>query len=203
MERVDPNTMTEVAYQFSWTAIITHWVIALTMFGLTGLGFWMVDLGYYHSWYVAAPDLHKSIGLCLGFVMIFSVTWRLMTPRADPLPSHTHLERILSRTMHLSLTLIIFATIVSGYLISTAEGVGIVVFELFEIPAMGALFDNQAHNAGLIHRYAAYTVTVLVLFHIAAALKHHMIDKDETLTRMLVRKRKTTKTESQPLHNRN
>ena len=187
-EIVDPNTMTKTTHQFSWTAIITHWVIALAIFGLVVLGYWMVDLGYYDSWYVAAPALHKSIGLCLAAVMVFSVIWRLTKPRADPLPTHTYLERILSQAMHLSLTLIIFLIIVSGYLISTGEGAGIEVFELFEVPALGSFFENQEHNAGLIHKYAAYTIAVLVLFHTLAALKHHFVDQDATLRRMIGRK---------------
>jgi cytochrome b561 len=188
--------MTETTHQFGWVAIITHWIIALAVFGLFGLGYWMVDLGYYDSWYVAAPNLHKSVGLCLLVVMIFSVIWRLTHARADPLPTHTHLEQILSRAMHFSLTLMIFLVIVSGYLISTSQGVGIEVFELFEVPGFGSFVEDQEHNAGLIHKYAAFIVTALALFHIMAALKHHIIDKDETLTRMLVRKRKAATTTS-------
>ena len=73
----------------------------------------------------------------------------------------------------------------SGYLISTADERGISVFGLFEVPGFGSLIDNQEDLAGVVHKYAAYLVIGLTLLHAAAALKHHFIDKDETLTRML------------------
>ncbi len=175
--------------QFSWTDIISHWVIATTIFGLFGLGYWMVDLGYYDSWYVTAPDLHRSIGICLLAVMIFSVLWRLTHARAEPLESHTYLERILGHIMHFLLTFTIFLIIVSGYLISTANGRGIEVFQMFEVPGFGSFIENQEDFAGLIHKVTAYGMMGLVLLHFLAAVKHHLIDKDETLTRMLVRRR--------------
>ena len=58
---------------YGWLTIIIHWLVALTFFGLFALGFWMVDLTYYDSWYKTGPDLHKSIGLSLFALMLFRV----------------------------------------------------------------------------------------------------------------------------------
>ncbi len=170
---------------YDWVSIILHWSVALIVFVLFGLGFWMVDLDYYHAWYHPAPELHKSIGIFLFALMAFRLFWRFKSTKPTPLENHTKLEKRLGPIVHQLLYLIIFVVIISGYLISTADGRGIVVFELFEIPALGELFEKQADKAGLIHQYIAYALILIVLLHALAALKHHFFDKDKTLLRML------------------
>ena len=77
---------------------------------------------------------------------------------------------------------------IAGYLISTAEGVGIPVFGLFEVPALITNLPDQADVAGVVHLYLAWTVVIFAGLHGLVALKHHFIDRDATLTRMLGRK---------------
>ncbi len=79
----------------------------------------------------------------------------------------------------------LFAVMIAGYLISTADGVGIPVFGLFEIPAVVSGLPDQADNAGVVHLYLAWVLVVFAGLHGVAALKHHFIDRDATLTRML------------------
>ena len=76
----------------------------------------------------------------------------------------------------------------AGYLISTADGVGIPVFGLFEIPALVSGLPDQADVAGVVHLYLAWVLVVFAGLHGLAALKHHFIDRDATLVRMLGRK---------------
>ncbi len=170
---------------YGWLTITIHWLVALTVFGLFGLGYWMVDLGYYDSWYKTGPALHKSIGMTLLGLMLFRVIWRVKQVQPTAPSSHTSLEKKLGHSMHKILYFLIFFIMMSGYLISTADERGISVFGLFEVPGFGSLINNQEDLAGFIHKYAAYLVIGLTLLHAAAALKHHFIDKDETLTRML------------------
>lgn len=77
----------------------------------------------------------------------------------------------------------------SGYLISTAEGRGVSVFGWFEVPAVISDLPNQATLAGNIHWYSALLLILLAAGHALAALKHHFIDRHDTLTRMLKPKR--------------
>jgi cytochrome b561 len=170
---------------YDWLTILLHWSVALLVFGLFILGFWMVDLDYYHGWYHPAPELHKSIGICLFGLMIFRVIWRVKQGKPTPLDSHNVIEKRLASLVHHLIYFCIFITLISGYLIATADGRGIEVFELFEIPAFGELFEKQADKAGLIHQYVAYALILIVFLHGLAALKHHFIDKDKTLLRML------------------
>ena len=75
--------------------------------------------------------------------------------------------------------------LVSGYLISTAEGAEIHVFDWFSVPATITDITFQEDRAGLAHKYSAYFILGLTLIHALAALKHHFYDRDATLMRML------------------
>jgi len=166
-------------------SIILHWLVALSVFSLFGLGFYMVDLDYYSTWYQTAPDLHKSIGICLFAVMVLRALWRNIQPTPEHLPSHSKLERRIGHITHISLYIIFFLICISGYLITTADGRGIEVFGLFTVPSLGEFIQNQEDIAGSIHEWLAYSIIALSGLHALGALKHHFIDKDATLKRML------------------
>jgi cytochrome b561 len=168
-------------------AIALHWLSALLVFTLFGLGLWMVELTYYHTWYHQGPALHKGLGFTLFVLVMVRVIWRHLSPPPPPLPSHKPMERIAARLVHLLLYLLLFAQMISGYLISTAEGRGIEVFGLITIPATLSGIEQQEEIAGDIHLVLAWSLITLVLLHAAAALKHHFIDRDRTLRRMLGR----------------
>lgn len=166
---------------------VLHWGVALTVFGLFGLGLWMMGLDYYDSWRKAGPDLHKSIGLVLFATMLARVIWRFVSPPPAPLASYSTLTRIGAAFGHLFLYVALFAVMTAGYLISTADGVGIPVFGLFEVPALISGLPQQAETAGQIHFYLAWAIVIFAVLHGLAALKHHFIDRDVTLKRMLGR----------------
>ena len=166
-------------------SVALHWLVALTVFGLFGLGYWMTGLDYYHAWYKQGPDIHKSIGLILACVLVIRLAWRLFNPNPAPLPSHAPWENRLAHIVHSLLYLMLFAIIISGYLISTADNRAIEVFGWFRIPAYPLGIEQQEEIAGTIHWYLALTMMGVVGLHAAGALKHHIIDKDQTLMRML------------------
>lgn len=174
--------------RYGWVSIVLHWGVALTVFGLFALGLWMVGLGYYDPWRKAGPDLHKSIGLVLFFFMLVRVVWRFISPPPPPTPNQGKLTRTAAHLGHLLLYADLFLVMSAGYLISTADGVGIPVFGLFEIPALVSGLPNQAETAGTVHFYLAWVLVIFAVLHGLAALKHHFIDRDATLIRMLGRK---------------
>jgi cytochrome b561 len=172
---------------YGMTSILLHWLVALSVFGLFGLGYWMVGLDYYSSWYKPAPDLHKSIGLVLFVVMLGRVVWRRVSPPPVSLPNHDALTRKASKLGHAFLYVGLFVLMISGYLISTADGRGIAVFGLFEVPATLTSIPRQEDVAGLVHEYLAWALVIFAGVHALAALKHHFIDRDRTLLRMFGR----------------
>ena len=173
---------------FGLVAIILHWVMALIIFFLFGLGLYMVELNYYHEWYRTAPDLHKSIGFCLALLWLIRLLWRLTQPRPQTMDGEGRWhrwERRLAGGMHWLLYVLIMAICISGYLISTADGRGIEVFSLFTVPALPVQLERQEDVAGWWHFYLAWTLILMVCLHALAALKHHVIDRDDVLKKML------------------
>lgn len=169
---------------YGLVAILFHWLSALTIISLFALGFWMVELNYYSEWYRTGPYIHKSVGLILLALTIMRVIWRLMNPEPNSL-SNNVLENKAAKYTHKALYISLFIILISGYLISTADGRGIEVFDWVIVPSLGELFNEQEDIAGLLHQYTAYFIIVLALIHGLAALKHHFINRDNTLTRML------------------
>ena len=174
--------------RYGWVSMVLHWGVALVVFGLFALGLWMVGLDYYSAWRKDAPDLHKSIGITLFAIMLVRIVWRLVSPPPPPLASYSRMTRIGAAFGHAFLYVGLFAVMIAGYLISTADGVGIPVFGLFEVPALVSGLPDQADTAGVIHLWLAWAVVIFSGLHALAALKHHFIDRDATLTRMLGRK---------------
>jgi cytochrome b561 len=173
--------------RYGLVSILMHWLVALAVFGLFGLGYWMVGLDYYSSWYKTAPDLHKSTGLVLLALMLVRLLWRWLSPPPSALPDHGRMTRLASKLGHGFLYLGLLLLMLSGYLISTADGRAIEVFGLFSVPATLTAIPNQEDVAGLVHEYLDWALVIFAGIHALAALKHHFIDRDRTLVRMFGR----------------
>lgn len=171
---------------FGLLAIVLHWITALAVFGLFALGFWMVDLSYYHNWYQSAPDIHRSIGVLLFILMVFRLFWRVVTMSPDPLTGHKRWETLSAHLAHGLLYVLLFVAMISGFLITTADGSSVSVFGWFEVPSVTGQVKRLEDTAGLVHYWSTWALIALALIHTAGALKHHWIDRDETLRRMLV-----------------
>lgn len=174
--------------RYGWLSIVLHWLSAALVLGLFGLGLWMTSLGYYDPWYHRAPELHKALGICLLALLVARLLWlRLISPAPLPVPGQSALLERAAKAGHSLLYLGMLAVMVSGYLISTADGRGISVFGLFEVPALMSGLPDQEDRAGAVHLFLAWTLVALAALHALAALKHHFIDRDATLKRMLGR----------------
>ncbi|HAQ72807.1 cytochrome b [Stutzerimonas nitrititolerans] len=169
------------------TSILLHWLVAIAVFGLFALGYWMVGLNYYSSWYRTAPDIHKSVGILLFVLMLLRVLWRFLSPGPAPLANHGAVTRLATKLGHGALYIGLFVLMISGYLISTADGRAISVFGWFDVPALISGIPNQEDIAGLVHEYLAWALIIFAGIHALAALKHHFVDRDPTLKRMFGR----------------
>ncbi|WP_296807467.1 cytochrome b [Thiocapsa sp.] len=169
-------------------AVVLHWLVAAVVVGLFSLGLWMVELTYYDAWYRRSTDIHKGVGILLFLVVLARLGWRLVNPRPVPEPAHSRLERIAAALTHVLLYVLLFAVMTAGYLISTADGRAVDVFGLFSVPATIAGLPGQADIAGDFHLALAIALIALAAVHAIAALKHHFIDRDRTLLRILGRR---------------
>lgn len=171
--------------RYGLVAIVLHWVVAGCVTGLAVLGLWMTDLTYYSPYYRSAPFWHKSVGVLLAVLIVLRLIWRWANPRPAHLPGHRLWEIRLATLVHGLLYLLLMVIVLSGYLISTATGQGVDVFGWFTLPALVSGLPGQADRAGLVHYWLAIGLLVLAGFHAAGALKHHFMDGDNTLRRML------------------
>lgn len=171
--------------RYGWLSIFLHWSMALVIYAMFALGLWMVGLSYYDTWYHNAPEIHKSIGVILMLALIIRLIWRVVSPPPKPLSSYSPLVRITAVVAHGLLYGLLIAILFSGYLISTADGKPVSVFGWFSLPAVVTGAGEQADLAGDIHLWLAWSIVILSVLHGLAALKHHFIDRDITLKRML------------------
>ena len=167
------------------SAVLLHWLVALMVIGLFGLGLWMTGLDYYHPWYRTGPDLHRSLGVLLFAVILLRLAGRLFNPTPRPLPGHRRWEISAAHAAHALLYILPLAVMLSGYLISTADGRAVAVFDWFEIPALFTGLEQQEEIMGDLHEVLAWGLIAIAALHALGALKHHFIDHDTTLTRML------------------
>jgi cytochrome b561 len=170
---------------YGWVSIAVHWLAAVAIVALFGLGLWMTDLGYGHPWYNRAPALHEAVGMLVLALVLFRFGWRLATVTPELEPKMPRWERVAALGAHWLMYALMLAVLVSGYLISTAGGEAVDVFGWFAVPALVDGFERQADLAGWVHYYAAWALVLVAAGHTLAALKHHFIDRDRTLVRML------------------
>lgn len=172
---------------FGYIAQGLHWLVALLILGLIPMGWWMVGLDYYDTWYHRAPALHKVLGLLALVLAVARIGWTIANRPPALVPSlHAWEKRAATATHHL-LYLVTLAIPLTGYLISTARGEGIDVYGWFEVPAWLPAEKGREEWAGVLHAYLAYGTAAVVAVHAAAAVKHQLIDRNGTLRRMLGR----------------
>ena len=169
---------------YTTTAKSLHWLMALLIFGLLALGFYMSDLPLspeklqFYSW-------HKWAGVSVFVLVWLRLFWRL-THRPPAFAARlSATQQTLAHLGHLALYLLMIAIPVSGWLMSSAKGVQTVWFGVLPLPDL--LGRDKALGAQLADLHSALNIGLLVLIggHAAAALFHHLVRKDDTLRRML------------------
>ena len=170
---------------FGSVSIAMHWLSAVVIIGQFCFGLYMLSLDYYDPDYKVLPHYHKSIGILFGILLVFRLIWKKFNPHPQHVEGITPLEtRLADWTQKIMLVLLVLIVIL-GYLISTAKGDPIHVFNWFEVPATITFIPNQEDITGFLHYWLAIALISCASIHALAALKHHFIDKNATLLRML------------------
>ena len=168
--------------KYGAVAKLFHWTIAFMILGLipVGLGMGMMENSPLK---LEVYALHKSFGLLVFFLGIARLVWRFITPAPDHLPSHKRWEQMLAKASHAWLYVCIFGMPLSGWLMSSAGEFPVPFFGL-QMPDIIGKDEQLGDLFFLVHQVLAYTLLFILALHIAGALKHHFIDRDETLQRM-------------------
>jgi len=158
--------------RYNRTARILHWLLAILLLGQLAFGWWLGDIprntparGYF-------VNLHKSMGLLIGALILLRVVWRARFP-APALPDFVpHWQRRLARASHHALYVLMLLVAAAGYLASNFSKHGVKFFNTLVLPPWGV--DNQQIYTLLnqTHKVAAAVLLGLIVLHVLAAMQH-------------------------------
>ena len=175
--------------RYTRIAIALHWAIAALILCTFPLGLYMADLPLSpHK--LRVYSYHKWIGVTVFGLAALRLAWRA-THRPPPLPQAVPAwQRRAAHGVHWLLYALLLAIPLSGWLHSSATGVPTVYLGLWQLPDVVAKDKALAAALKLAHQTLNFTLLALVVLHVAAALKHHFVDRDRVLARMLPARRR-------------
>lgn len=182
--------------QLSRATVGLHWTVAITVIGMLVLGFYMATTRTYSLW-----PVHKSTGTVLFIVVLIRVIWRASNGWPQPVSTYSRVEQRLAKLVHWALIIATVVMPLSGLVSSYAGGYDMTVFGWQILPdnpnhaivaadAIHKLKVNPRSEAlhdflQVVHIVVSRILAAAVLLHVAGALKHHLVDKDGTLRRIL------------------
>jgi cytochrome b561 len=171
------------ATRYSGIAIALHWLLALAIVGSFCVGVYMADLPFSPT-RLKLYNWHKWAGITILTLSALRLLWRLThRPPADvPMPRW---QQLAAHATHHLLYLLFFAVPLVGWAYSSAAGFPVVVFGLIPLPDFVPVSKPLAETLKEAHELLAWAMAVLVVLHVAGAVKHQLIDRDGLLARML------------------
>lgn len=151
---------------------ILHWLVALAIVTMVAFGMWIAALerGPVKTEWI---QIHKSFGVIAGALIVARISWRMVEGFPQPDGLHTIWERRLARITHISLLLVSIGLPLTGLLKSITYARPVAVFG-FEIVPVLLSEKNERWNdyATLVHAFLAWAVLVLLIVHVAGAVRH-------------------------------
>jgi cytochrome b561 len=169
--------------RYTRTAVALHWTVAALVITALCMGWIMTDM-------VISPlrlevfDWHKWIGITVLTLFFVRALWRLTHP-APPLLTMPAWQRRAAQCLHGFLYLMLLVQPITGWLYSNASGRAIVYLGLIPLPNLVGKDKALAGTLREFHSTGGMLLAIAVGLHVLAALKHHLIDRDDTLRRML------------------
>lgn len=179
--------------KYTKIAIILHWLIGLSIVALLIIGLVMGEKDLLPTpMRFAAFQLHKSLGLTVLVLSVFRLIWRLMHQTPTLPQGMKPFEILAAKATHIGFYILMLALPLTGWVIvsTSPRDIPTFWFGLFQWPHLPILVGdpsrgNISENAGEMHETLAWIAIVLIVLHIGAALKHHFINKDNILSRMI------------------
>lgn len=169
-------------------AIALHWVLGLAIVAMLCMGWYMTGLAFSPQ-RLKLYNWHKWAGVALLSLSLLRLLWRLAhRPPALPQTMQSAMPSWQLRAhhgVHALMYVLFFLVPLLGWAYSSAAGFPIVFLGWLPLPDLLAADKALADAIKPLHGVAAYTLAVLVLLHVAAAIKHQLIDQDGLMARML------------------
>jgi cytochrome b561 len=175
---------------FNPTSKFLHWLMAAIIIVAWGVGYYGGAMLHYGvddaetAQKVWAITLHKSIATTTLFLIVARVLWRIFH-RPPPLGDMPEVMKHVTHLGHFALYALMVAVPLSGWWNSSSAGYPIPVAGLFTIPQLGPKNPELTPYLVWAHWFFAWALAITVVGHVAFALKHHFIDKDDTIRAML------------------
>ncbi|WP_052177696.1 cytochrome b [Methylotenera sp. G11] len=178
----------DLSNRYTRTAMSLHWFMAVLLLGLFAVGIYMHELPL-SPWKLQVYSWHKWAGVTAFILVLARLAWRF-THRPPPLPINmSRSAELAAHAGHALLYVLMIAIPLTGWLMSSAKGFQTVYFGIIPIPDLLAKNKELGNLLREVHEVLNFILAAVVIGHIAAAIKHHLINKDDVLTRMLPRSR--------------
>lgn len=169
-----------------------HWAMSLIIIGLIAVGFYSTEVTTDLYLQFELVQLHKSWGFTVFVLVLIRIIWRLVNPSPRLPAEMSGAQKLLAHGAQYLLYALMIAMPLTGWLMASASelqelyGIKNMVFGLFEMPdpfvpgnkELEELFAN-------IHFWCALLLTATLIAHVGAALKHHIVDRDGVMMRMI------------------
>ena len=177
-----------VASRYNGVAIPLHWIVAALVFAQLTLGWWMIEIpkeppGQRVSWF----NLHKSVGLTIGMLVLVRLGWRMKYPAPELPRALPRWQVIAARTNHALLYVCMLVMPLSGYLGSSFTKYPIRYFGVV-LPKPGWESEPLKELCSQVHYATVWVFMTLIAIHLAAAAKHLLVDRDGVFDRMWPRR---------------
>lgn len=173
--------------RYSLVAIVLHWLLGLSLAAMVVVGVYMADLPL-SPLRLKLYNWHKWAGIVILALSVLRLVWRLThRPPALPQPvveAMPRWQQLAHHGTHHALYALFFVVPLVGWAYSSAAGYPIVLFGVWPLPDWVAVDKELAKLIKPWHEISALTLAALAMLHIAAALKHHWIDRDGLIWRM-------------------
>ena len=173
---------------YTRTAIWLHWLLALMIVGAFAVGLYMTSLPFSPQ-RIKLYNWHKWAGVLILTLSAARLLWRLTHRPPAPLPMPAWQQRS-AHAAHMALYVLFFAVPLVGWAYSSAAGFPVVLFGVLPLPDFVPVDRELSEAIKPFHGWLAYALAAVVALHVVAALKHHLIDRDATLSRLRPRLRR-------------
>jgi len=181
------NSELNASNRYNTASILLHWILGIALIAIFCFGVYMADLPFSPT-RLKLFNWHKWAGVTILALSVLRVVWRLTHP-APALPTKIEnampsWQLLAHKGTHLGLYALFFLVPLLGWAYSSAAGFPIVLFGQFPLPDLVGADKALAETLKALHKASAFGMALLVVMHVAAALKHHFIDRDGLLQRM-------------------
>ncbi len=161
-----------------------HWGMALLILAMLVLG-WVAATWPRSPTKLSLFYWHKSTGILLLALVVLRIAWRVLEHPPETPAGSTRREKRLAKGVHLGLYGLMLAMPLSGWVINSAANYPLKVFGLFALPKIVATNRAAQHLAQDAHLILFWALAALLVLHVAAALQHHFVRRNDVLIRML------------------